>query len=151
MVGIVLSDRQREAIGEVFYFGPFGPRRERGDHMHPLATRHHRESLKTDRLQGVTKSESGRADRVKIQALVGVEVEDKPVCLFDILDTSTPSMELDRPHLDARHQPVGVVDIEVRLLMAILLNDADVMDLVAEAPCVMLLEEAFLGPALGTP
>jgi hypothetical protein len=58
-------------------------------------------------------------------------------------------MELDRSHLDARHQAIGVVEIKVKFLMAILLNDADVMNVVAEAPRIVLLEEALLCSALG--
>jgi hypothetical protein len=55
-------------------------------------------------------------------------------------------MKLDRSHLDARHQPVGIVDIEIRLLIAVLLDDANVMDSVTEAPRIVLLEEAFSWP-----
>src|SRR3569623_1227787 len=87
-------------------------------------------------------------DRVEAEAFVGVEVEYQPVGLFDVGDRRSPAMELDRPHLDAGQQAVGIVDIEIRLLVAVLLLDHHVLDVVAERSSVMLLEEAMLAAPL---
>jgi hypothetical protein len=60
-------------------------------------------------------------------------------------------MELDRAHLNAGHEPIGVIDINIGLLVAIFFDNPDVMNLVAEASGVMLLEEALPCAALRTP
>ena len=94
--------------------------------------------------------ERGLAHRFEVEPLVGIEVEHQPVGLLDILDPRAPAVELDRSHLHAGQQAVGGVDVEVGLLVPVLLHDADVLDRVAEAAGVVLLEEAFLGAALRT-
>lgn len=119
--------------------------------MHPFASRQHREGRKSQRFQNITKLEGSRADSFEIETLIGVEVEHKAVGLFDILDPSSPRMQLDRSHLDAGHQPIGIVDIQVWLLVAVLFGDTHLVDFVAEAPGIMLLEKALLGTALRAP
>src|SRR3546814_17135393 len=57
-------------------------------------------------------------------------------------------MDLDRAHLDAGQQALGRVHIEIRLIVAVFLLDRDMLDRLAEAAGVMLLEEAFLRAAL---
>ncbi len=87
-------------------------------------------------------------DHFEVEAFVGIEIEDHPVGLLDVGDEAPPAVELDRPHLDADQHAVGVVDVEIGLDRSVLLADVDVVDVVAEAAGVVLLEEAVLGAPL---
>src|SRR5688572_12757098 len=90
----------------------------------------------------------GPLDLVEAETDVGIEVEDEPIGLLDIVDLAAPAVELDRSHLDAGQQAGEVVDVEIILLLAVLLDDRDVPDVLAEASRVMLLEKAFAGSPL---
>ena len=79
----------------------------------------------------------------EIEPDVGIEVEHQPVGIFDLLDPAAPAVEFDRAHLDAGEQALDVVEIEIVLGVAVLLLDRDVLDVRAEGPGVMLLEEAL--------
>ena len=57
--------------------------------------------------------EGGLADRLEVEALVGIEIENQPVGFLDILDPGTPPVEFDRPHLDAGQQPIGRIDEQI--------------------------------------
>ena len=88
------------------------------------------------------------AHRLEVQPLVGIEVEHEPVGLLDIFDPRSPAVELDRAHLHTGQQSVGGIDEQIGFLVSVLLQDADVADRVAEAPGIVLLEEALLAPPL---
>ena len=92
----------------------------------------------------------GRLDPGEVEPLVGVQVEHQPVGLFDILHPAAPAVELDRPHLDAGKHAIGIVDPQIGFGRSVLFANVDMMDMVAEAACVMLLEEALLGTSLRT-
>src|SRR3546814_19129344 len=63
---------------------------------------------------------------------------------------AVPAVEFDRPHLHAGEDAIGVLDIEIILVPAVLLLDRDVVDMIAERARVMLLEKAFLRASLRT-
>jgi hypothetical protein len=58
-------------------------------------------------------------------------------------------MKFDRAHLHTRKETRGTIDEQIGFLMSILLQYADLLDGIAKATGVMLLEKAFFGPALG--
>ncbi len=94
--------------------------------------------------------ERGLAHRLEVQPLVGIEVEDHPVGGLDILDPAAPAVELDRPHLHAIEDALGIVEPQIVLAVPVLLLDRHVMDMLAERPGIVLLEEAMLGTPLRT-
>src|SRR3546814_9290498 len=85
--------------------------------------------------------ERGLFDVGEIEPLVGVEVEDHAVGLFEGFDMAVPAVEFDRAHLHAGENAIGVLDIEIVLVPPVLLLDRDVMDMIAERARVMRSEE----------
>ena len=55
---------------------------------------------------------------LEAEPLVGVEVEYHHVGLFERVHPAAPEMELQRVHLRFRHEPDGILHVEVRLLVA---------------------------------
>ena len=143
-----LGDRQSEAVGEILDLGPGLARVERRDDMDALAPRQHRPARQPHFAEHVVQLMRGGADLVEAQSFVGIEIEDETIGLLDIGDLRSPAVQLDRAHLDAGEQALGIVDIEIGLVMPILLADRDVLHGIAEAAGVMLLEEALLGAPL---
>src|SRR5688500_9930035 len=90
----------------------------------------------------------GLSDLREIEPLVRIEIEDEAVGLLDIGDEAAPAMELDRAHLDAGHDPVEIVDIKIGFDQAVLLANIDMMDMLAEAAGVVLLEETVFRASL---
>ena len=84
----------------------------------------------------------------EIEPFVGVQIENQPVRLLDVLDARAPAVKLDRAHLDAGQKPNLVFDEQIWLAGAVLLADGDMLDVIAKAASVVFLEEAFLRAAL---
>ncbi len=116
--------------------------------MHALAARQHREADQPDVGEVVFQVDRRLLDRIEIQSFVGVEVEHHPVGLFDVGDRRSPAMELDRAHLHASHQPVGVIDVQIGFGRPVLFTDVHMPDVIAEGSGVVLLEEAMLAAPL---
>jgi hypothetical protein len=53
--------------------------------------------------------------------------------------------------LDASDETLSVIDEQIGFVVSVFFGDPDMVDMIAEASGVVLLEEALLPPTLGTP
>ena len=118
--------------------------------MHAFPARQHGETGQPQIGQPVANVACGLLDLVKTETLVRIEVEDHPVGSLHIARPRSPAVEFDGPHLHALEQPLGIVDVEIVFVAAVLFADGNVMHPLAETAAIVFLEEAFLGAALRT-
>ncbi len=77
---------------------------------------------------------------------VGIEIEDEPVGLVDMVERHAPIVDLERADLHQREQALRVFDIEIFPLQ-LAARDVDLLDRRTHALHGVALEEAFLGVA----
>ena len=83
----------------------------------------------------------GLLDVLEAEALVGVDVEDDALGLFDHVAARAPDVPLERVHLHAADEARGIVDVEVLVVVGVGVEDHDLLEAVGEAAGVVLLEE----------
>jgi hypothetical protein len=84
----------------------------------------------------------------EIQPLVGIEVENEPVGIFQLADPAAPPVELDRPHLNTGEDSTRILNVDIVPNLAVAFLDGDVLDVGSHRAAVMLLEKTVGGQSL---
>ncbi|CAH0215285.1 hypothetical protein SRABI35_02075 [Stenotrophomonas lactitubi] len=117
--------------------------------MHALATRQPHEALQPGFLQPIAHITCTALHLGPAHALTRIKIEHQPVGMFGIGHCRSPGMQFQGVHLHQLQQAAFVIDIDVVLAPAFLLQ-RHCMHGVAQALAVVFLEEARLAHAIGT-
>jgi len=115
--------------------------------VHALAAGQPHEALQADLQQAVAHIARTRLHVRPAHAFAGVQIEHQPVRMLGILDRRAPRVQLQRVHLHQLQQATRIIDVDVVLAAALLLQRHR-MHGVAQAGAMVLLEEAGLADAI---
>ena len=116
----------------------------------PLPPVYHRKDDKANLCEQLPEFQCRADDRIEAKALVRVEVKHEAVGFFDVFNASPPTRETRSCPSARRSKDHRHLEEQIRLARSILFTNGDVLDLVAKASRIVLLEEALLRAPLRT-
>ena len=128
--------------GEGFHNGPFILAGERHGDMQSFAAGAFQDGFQPFMLEALPQILRRELERFERNVRRRVEIEDHPVRIIDRIDRSTPGMQLDRAHLDHFQQAFLILDIEIFVILALVL-EVEGLDVRAEAPAGIALKKTL--------
>jgi hypothetical protein len=77
--------------------------------------------------QHVAQQEGGLDDEIPGDAIAGIEIEDQPIVMLDILDSCTPGVQLDGANLDQAQEASEMVHPQTDTFAPLALFDAQLV------------------------
>src|SRR5690606_8669017 len=124
--------------------------RERHDHVNALAASEQGKARKLRGCKNIADIASCGADIGKGDVLGGIEIEDEPVGMFEIVDRRAPYMEFECRNLCSANEPRHILYVEIGRAITVIFGDHHFMKSLRHAGTQMLLEKTLLGDAIRT-
>src|SRR5690606_7027246 len=133
-------------LGNGLDLGPFGPRRQRRNHMQAFSARSLDEILQSGVEKALAYFLCRFDDGFPRDSRAGIQVHYDHVRLLDIVETGAPRVDFECPALDDPEQAGQAVDRYDRLVIVLRVERLE--DFLRLSPPGMLLEEALASDAV---